>query len=103
MDDDCNNFVFFINYIKRTYSNITLRTFRSLYGIHIFTAAILYMYAVSANNDIEAPHILWFLHWIKTYNTVDVNASYWKCDPKTFRKYVYQALLALFGSLDSVS
>jgi len=94
--------LYFLNTIMSTHARINLRTFRELYGIHFYTAAIFYMYTVIYDHTITPFHILWFLHWCKQYPTMDVGCVYWKCDVKTYRKYLFKVLLAGFVSLHTV-
>jgi hypothetical protein len=93
---------FFFQLILPTHRNANLRTFRELYGVHFYTAAIIYMYAVIYDPIITPFHILWFLHWIKQYPQMDVGAFYWKCDVKTYRKYLLKVLFAVFLAVHTV-
>lgn len=93
---------YFFSYITPTHSQTNARTFHSLYGVAFQTAAILFAAAVSYDITISPLHILWFLHWCRQYPTVDVGSHYWGCDVKTYRKYLFRVLLALFVKLHTV-
>ena len=92
----------FIEFILIYHGNITLDNFIALYGVHINTASILFHFAHEINDKIKPLHVLYFLDWIRHYNTQKRITQWWKCDAKTFHKWVIEVLFSLFVSLDSV-
>ena len=103
MDPDINSFLYFFQSIYSHLNDISLRKFRSLTGVHFYTAAILYIYASSYDITISPIYIMWFLYWIKVYASEDACCLMWKCDNKTFCKYIHKVIIALFISLDTIS
>lgn len=93
----------FLHVIDTMHPHISLRKFRSMYGVHFCTAAILWLVAASIDTSLTPLYIFWFFYWARTYCVEEVGADHWKYDLKTYRKYVYKVLIALFVGLDSVS
>lgn len=94
--------IIFFSFILNYYGNTSQKKFAALFGVGIETASVLYTTAVQHNSAIEPLWILIFLHWLKHYPTTEHGASYWKIDPKTWRKYLRSVLEVLFLTLDSV-
>jgi hypothetical protein len=92
----------FLKGVNIFHKNIRQDVFSALYGVHFMTAAILYTLIVEQVPELKVVHMLWFLHWIRHYPTIQDAAVRWQCDTKTFRKYTWIVLAALFLSLDSV-
>ena len=93
----------FLSVVFVKHQAVSLQKFRALYGVHFLTAAIIWIMAASVDSDITPEHILMFLEWLKEYPIEDIGAYHWKCDVKTYRKYLYKVLVALFITLDTVS
>jgi len=95
--------IHYLSFITQHHGNISSRVFHSLYGVHFLTAAVLWTCASTKDPTLQPIHILWFLYWIKSYSNIDVGSDHWQCDAKTFRKYLYKVILALFCGLDTIS
>jgi hypothetical protein len=79
-----DSFINFINFILSYHGDIPLNHFARLYGVHLFTACLLFHFASSLFSNITPVYLLMFLDWIRNYPTVAQILEKWKCDPKTF-------------------
>src|SRR5690349_750786 len=93
----------FLQGVAVIHNDIKQPVFSALYGVHFLTAAVLYTTVAINQPNITVVHLLWTLHWLKHYPTVQDGAVRWKCDVKTYKKYVWYTLCSLLLSLDSVS
>ncbi len=94
--------VLFLQYIYITYGDITVDYFAQVFGVHISTAILLFITAVTSNDMVQPLWVLQFLYWIKHYPT-GIQATFtWKCDEKTWRSHIYQVLFALYSHLSTV-
>eukprot|EP01113_Clastostelium_recurvatum_P030712 TRINITY_DN3761_c0_g1_i1.p2 TRINITY_DN3761_c0_g1~~TRINITY_DN3761_c0_g1_i1.p2 ORF type:complete len:137 (+),score=10.26 TRINITY_DN3761_c0_g1_i1:800-1210(+) len=97
-----NVYRYFLFCLTQRYGRITRRLFASLFGTHINTAALLYILSAEHDASIKPLYVLMFLYWINNYPTEDVCADYWDVDVKTWRKYVWAVIAALFLKLDTI-
>lgn len=92
----------FLYGVFKQHGNIAVDKFAHLYGVHLCTAAILFHFAVSVNQDVVPLHVLYFLDWIRQCPTREVAEQRWGACSKTIRKWSMVVLLALFETLDTV-
>jgi hypothetical protein len=90
---------------RKHYKNTTLeRRIRASYGFCPFTILKVWSYVVQNGvlpKNGEPKHLLWMLAFLKTYNTYDVYASWYKCTPLTFRTWVWKFMYAV-ASIDNI-
>ena len=76
--------------------NVLHRHWVASFGCSLHTAAYLWLLSKErleeADKYIEIKHLLWTLNLLKTDDKEHVIASRWKCDEKTFRKWLYVVL-----------
>jgi hypothetical protein len=81
------------------------RQFHAHFGISKETIIILW--GILETNvpkmNFTLDHILWTFYFLKVYNSVDVSASYWKIDAKTYRSWVWKVIHTLFILLNTVN
>jgi len=73
----------------------TRRRFCSVFGIEAYLCELLWYELVESGWTRKAgrtafrKHLLWTLHFLRSYATEEVNACHFHCDEKTFRKWVW--------------
>src|SRR5947209_4782127 len=77
------------------------RVFAAHFGLDKVTVTLVYVIFLAP--DVQFTHLLWTLFFLKTYNTLDVCASFWSVDPKTFDKHVWDVMFVLWRKLHTVS
>lgn len=79
------------------------RSFRAHFGVAPFITAILWELIRHCEHVLFQPiHLLWALHFLKCYQSSETAAAFCRADRKTWRKWVWLILLALYLSLSMV-
>lgn len=76
------------------------RSWKAHFGIGVEVCATAWNFFQASSlytPDIKPLHLLWLLHWLKTYSTWDVLCNELKVDPKTARKYIYGTLARFYA------
>lgn len=73
--------------------SIFLRRFKATFGVSVSICSMSWQ-KIKPNlfHDFTEVHFLWALHFLKCYNTENVNRSFAKCDEKTFRTRVWKVV-----------
>lgn len=87
--------------LKKFLGHCDVRKFKSHFGISPVTTIKIYE-KITSVSPLVIEHLLIALHFLKVYPTTDVGSSFWKLDPKTYRKRVWFVLYLLFFSLDEI-
>ena len=80
--------------------NPTDRNLKAFFGVTFIILENIWEFITPGN--IKPKHLLWSMAYLKLYNTEDVMSNMFKCDQKTFRKYVRLVLLHLDEVLPDV-
>eukprot|EP01112_Ceratiomyxa_fruticulosa_P009923 TRINITY_DN2606_c0_g2_i1.p1 TRINITY_DN2606_c0_g2~~TRINITY_DN2606_c0_g2_i1.p1 ORF type:complete len:107 (-),score=15.82 TRINITY_DN2606_c0_g2_i1:182-502(-) len=99
---DKENIEFILQFEKDIFHTYTPRVFFSMFGVHPFTAGILYTVVRYQFPKLLPTHILWFLHWIRHYLEVDIACSLWKVSEKTYHSHILQIIATLTVYLDGI-
>jgi hypothetical protein len=79
----------------------THRLWNSNFGVCIQTAAVLWR-LLRESGAFECKHLLWALHFLKTYNTYEQCVLVWGCTEKTLKRRIWEVLAYLFKRLNLV-
>ncbi len=86
--------------------NYSDRQFHAHFGISKSTILILFSILqrveASYGYTFSLDHLLWTFYFLKVYNSVDVSASHFQIDCKTYRFWMWKVLIILFIHLDTV-
>jgi hypothetical protein len=78
------------------------RRFRELFGINAEICAKLWLLCLPLLPESASPvHLLWALYFLRQYSIEGINASFAKCDEKTFRKWCW-IMIGVLASLELV-
>jgi len=78
------------------------RRYKEFFGISAENCARLWTLCLPLLPESASPvHLLWALYFLKKYSTEGVNASFAKCDEKTFRKWCW-TMIGILAMLDLV-
>lgn len=81
---------------QREYGVSEDRTFRSLFGVSQDVCCLVWEWCWEHKRrpprGLNPIHVLWALHFLKSYNTEDENATWAHTTRKTFRKWVWIVL-----------
>ena len=85
-------------------NSFSTRVFNAHFGVCKQTTIVLWMHLCSLELDfaVEFHHFLWTLYFLKVYNTLDVSATHWKVDVKTFNLWIWRVIALLAFTLDTV-
>lgn len=80
------------------------RTFIAHFGMTPLIVVVLWTLLLSSGDLLVFTplQLLWTLHFLKCYQTVDVSAAFCKIDCKTWSKWVWIVIFALYQQLDLV-
>jgi len=81
------------------------RRFRSLFGMTVKLCSWYWRQLVIRGllpDSFKPERFLWTLHFLRVYNTEEVNCTMFSCSEKTFRKWIWVGIDAI-GSLQLVS
>jgi hypothetical protein len=80
------------------------RKFAAHFGVCKQTVLILWLHLQTLELPwtLQMKHLLWSLHFLKVYTSVDVSASFWNVDPKTYSLWVWRVLLLIATTLNTV-
>lgn len=84
------------------YLALPKRKFQSLFGVCLNTFVILCAMVLETDPMIHRLHVMWTLHFLRTYNTQDNYAVFWNVNGKTFDDHIWQ-IIDIFSKLDLVS
>lgn len=82
------------------------RKFRAHFGVSWEVTQVLWRVIVSKGSpyfSFKYDHLLWALHFLKVYDSVDVSAQHWNVDPKTYHTWIWRILATLEELLLEVS
>ena len=86
--------------------NYSDRKFHAHFGLSKSTILILFSVLQTVETTygytFTLDHLLWTFYFLKVYNSVDVSASHFNVDCKTYRIWIWRVLLILFVHLDMV-
>ena len=85
-------------------TNLSLRRFKSNFGLHPDVVLDVWQIIQSCakSERFKTFHLLWALFWLKTYPTEDVGGGFWRVNPKTFMRRVWQVIFVMHQQLDMV-
>jgi hypothetical protein len=85
-------------------TNLSTDNIHAHFGVSIETICILwiYLYNYAIVMGIQAQHLLWALHFLKTYNTCRTAAKFWNVNVKTYRFWIWKVIIGLFLCLHQV-
>ena len=86
--------------------NFSDRKFHAHFGISKSTIIVLFniLQIIQTNYEynFSLEHLLWTFYFLKVYNSIDVSASFFHVDCKTYRLWIWRVLLVLFIHLNMV-
>jgi len=96
-----------LNVLESAFGHFSDSRFRSIFGVSVETVVFLWHCILHVEDDIGihlAPiHLLWTLHFLKTYPTTPNGAYFWRVDAKTYRHHIWKFILVLLCYLDTIS
>lgn len=94
--------LFYANKSNTRFNDAGHQTFIAFYGVTPQICAVLWGFLENGLESVQIKHLLWALSFLKNYNIERVNASIFRTDPKTFRKWCWMVVKFLAG-IDVVS
>ncbi len=84
--------------------DFTNRQFHAHFGLSKETITTLWkiLQIVAFETKFTFEHLLWTFYFLKVYNSMDVSATYWKVDVKTYRLWIWKVIQTLFINLNTV-
>ncbi len=80
------------------------RKFAAHFGVSKQTVTVLWAHIQHHDPEgiFKLKHLFWTLYFMKVYSSLDVSASHWKVDAKTYSHWIWRLIFFLNLTLNTV-